>query len=51
MPEKNSPFETFQFCNEFISDNDEHPLNIAEKYCPFETFQFCIGFISDNFEQ
>ena len=45
------PFETFQFFNDFISNNDEHPWNINEKSFPFETFQFCNAFKSDNDEQ
>ena len=43
-------WEIFQFCNGFISDNDQHPPNIYSKLVPFDIFQFCNGFISDNDE-
>ena len=50
MPLKLFQFDTSQFCNELISDNDEHSLNIPLKSFPFDTFQFSNGFISDNNE-
>jgi len=48
--EKSVQFETFQFFNGFISDNDEHPSSINENLVPLETFQFSNDFISDNDE-
>ena len=41
-------FFIFQFSNDFISDNDEHPKNIQEKLFTFETFQFSSDFIFYN---
>ena len=38
----------FQFCNSYISDNDEHPESMTEKLFLFEEFKFYNGFISDN---
>ena len=40
-------FFIFQFFNDFISDNDEHPQNIPEKLFPFETYQFSNAYTSD----
>jgi len=37
--------------NPFISNSDEHPMNIDEKLVAFETSQFINPFISFNDEQ
>ena len=50
IPSKLFPLETFQFCNGFKFDNDEHPQNIRLKLFPLETFQFCNAFKSVNDE-
>ena len=46
MLEKQVALETFQFCKDFISFNDEQFWNIYEKLFPIQTFQFANDFIS-----
>ena len=44
-------FKSFQFFNEFLSNNNEHEEKMLVKSLPFDIFQFSIGLIFDNKEQ